>query len=102
MPMRNINCIVGTLLMALIGIPLYGTMTLLPLMLQSLMNYPVFTTGLVTAPRGIGTMIAMFVVGRMINRVDNRLIILIGFLLTVLSLWQMTGFSLQMGTWPII
>ncbi len=55
------------------------------------------TTGLVTAPRGIGTMIAMFVVGRMINRVDNRLIILTGFLLTIASLWQMTGFSLQMG-----
>ena len=66
------------------------------------MNYPVFTTGLVTAPRGFGTMIAMFVVGRMINRVDNRLFILSGFLLTVLSLWQMTGFSLQMGMAPVI
>ena len=71
-------------------------------MLQSLMNYPVMTTGLVTAPRGIGTMIAMFVVGRMINRVDNRLIILTGFLLTIASLWQMTGFSLQMGMGPVI
>src|ERR1700739_4473698 len=38
----------------------------------------------------------------MIHRVDNRLIILTGFLLTVLSLWQMTGFSLQMGMAPII
>src|SRR5260370_14452773 len=47
-------------------------------------------------------MIAMFVVGRMINRVDNRLIILTGFLLTVFSIWQMTGFSLQMGMAPVI
>src|ERR1700739_2565086 len=38
----------------------------------------------------------------MIHRVDNRLIILTGFLLTVLSLWQMTGFSLQMGMAPVI
>ena len=54
---------VGTVLMFLVGIPLFGTMTLLPPMLQNLMNYPVVTTGLVTAPRGIGTMVAMFLVG---------------------------------------
>ena len=46
-------------------------MALLPTMLQHLMNYPVLTTGLVTAPRGIGTMVAMFIVGRLIGRVDN-------------------------------
>jgi len=89
-------------LMFFVGGILSGTLALLPTMLQSLMNYPVFTTGLVTAPRGIGTMVAMFLVGRMINRVDNRLIILGGFLLTVVSLWQMTGFSLQMGMGPVI
>ena len=66
------------------------------------MNYPVLTTGLVTAPRGIGTMVAMFVVARLIDRVDNRLIILVGLLLTAVSLWQMTGFSLQMGMGPVI
>src|ERR1043166_2072665 len=102
MPMRNINCIVGTLLMALIGIPLYGTMTLLPLMLQNLMNYPVVTTGMVTAPRGIGTMVAMFLVARLVGRVDVRLIILTGLLVTVVSTWQMMSFSLQMGMGPII
>jgi DHA2 family multidrug resistance protein len=66
------------------------------------MNYPVLTTGLVTAPRGIGSMIAMFAVARMINRVDNRLIILFGLLLTAVSMWQMTRFSLYMGMEPII
>ena len=100
--LHDSNCMVGTLLMFLIGIPLYGTMTLLPLMLQNLMNYPVVTTGLVTAPRGIGTMVAMFVVARLVGRVDIRLIILTGLLVTVTSLWQMTGFSLQMGMSPII
>jgi MFS transporter, DHA2 family, multidrug resistance protein len=100
--MKSPNFMAGTVLMFFVGGILSGTLALLPTMLQSLMNYPVFTTGLVTAPRGIGTMIAMFVVGRMINRVDNRLIILIGFLLTVFSLWQMTGFSLQMGMAPVI
>jgi DHA2 family multidrug resistance protein len=71
-------------------------------MLQNLMNYPVVTTGLVTAPRGIGTMVAMFLVARLVGRVDTRLIILTGLLATVVSMWQMTGFSLQMGMGPII
>ncbi len=66
------------------------------------MNYPVITTGFVTAPRGIGTMIAMFLVVRVIGRVDIRLIILTGLLLTVLSMWQMTGFSLYMGMSPVV
>jgi len=100
--LKSPNFMAGTVLMFFVGGILSGTLALLPTMLQSLMNYPVFTTGLVTAPRGIGTMVAMFLVGRMINRVDNRLLILTGFLLTVLSLWQMTGFSLQMGMAPVI
>ena len=66
------------------------------------MNYPVMTTGLVTAPRGIGTMIAMFLVARLIGRVDTRLIILTGLMVTAVAMWQMTGFSLHMGMGPII
>jgi DHA2 family multidrug resistance protein len=71
-------------------------------MLQVLMNYPVLTTGLVMAPRGIGTMISMFLVVHLIGRVDTRLIILTGLGLTAASLWQMTEFSLQMGMGPVI
>src|SRR5437867_9595666 len=100
--LKDANLVTGTVLMFLIGIPLYGTMTLLPTMLQDLMNYPVLTTGLVTAPRGIGTMIAMFLVARLIGRVDTRLIILTGLALTAVGMWQMTGFSLYMGMGPIL
>ncbi len=100
--LKDRNCMVGTALMALIGVPLYGTMTLLPLMLQNLMNYPVVTTGLVTAPRGVGTMIAMFLVARLVGRIDVRLIIMAGLLLAGISSWQMSHFSLQMGMGPII
>ena len=88
--------------MFLVGLIMNGTLALLPTMLQDLMNYPVLTTGLVTAPRGIGSLIAMFVVARVINRIDNRLIILIGLLLTAVSMWQMTQFSLAMGMEPVI
>jgi MFS transporter, DHA2 family, multidrug resistance protein len=100
--LRDANCMVGTLMMFLIGIPLYGTMTLLPTMLQNLLNYPVITTGLVTAPRGVGTMIAMIIVARLAGRVDQRLIITAGLALAGASMWQMTGFSLTMGMDPVI
>src|SRR5271168_3362410 len=88
--------------MFFVGGILSGTLALVPTMLQSLMDYPVFLTGLVTAPRGVGTMAAMFFVGRLMDRLDHRLIILAGLLMTVASLWQMTGFSLQMGMAPVI
>ena len=100
--LRDSNCVAGTLLMFLIGVPLYGTMTLLPTMMQQLMNYPVMTAGFVTAPRGVGTMIAMILVSRLVGKVDIRLIILGGMALTAIALWQMTGFSLQMGKGPLI
>jgi MFS transporter, DHA2 family, multidrug resistance protein len=72
------------------------------LLLQVLLNYPVFDAGWMMAPRGFGTMLAMFLVARLINRVDNRIFILVGFLLTAASLWRMTGWSLQMGSGPIL
>jgi len=100
--LKNMNFVVGTVLMFLVGLIMNGTLALLPTMLQDLMGYPVLTTGLVTAPRGIGSMIAMFAVARLINRLDNRLIILVGLLLTAVSMWQMTQFSLVMGMEPII
>ncbi|HJU19114.1 MAG TPA: DHA2 family efflux MFS transporter permease subunit [Stellaceae bacterium] len=100
--LRNFNFAVATVLMALVGIVLSGTSALLPTMLQDLLNYPVVTSGFVMVPRGLGTMAAMFLVARIINRIDARLILLFGFLLTALSLWQMAGFSLGMGMGPVI
>jgi DHA2 family multidrug resistance protein len=100
--LRNRTYITGTLLMFFIGAILTGTSALLPTMMQALMNYPVFTTGLAMTPRGFGTMIAMFLVARIIGHVDLRLIILFGLALILLSLWQMMGFSLTMDEGPII
>jgi MFS transporter, DHA2 family, multidrug resistance protein len=100
--LKSPNFVAGTVLMFSVGLIMTGTLALTPTMLQHLMNYPAMTTGLVTAPRGFGVMIAMLLVGRLIGRVDNRLIILVGFLLTAVSMWQMSQFSLQMGMAPVI
>jgi MFS transporter, DHA2 family, multidrug resistance protein len=86
----------------IVGIVLFATLALLPPLLQVLLNYPVVLTGLVTAPRGIGTLMAMFIVGRIMGKVDTRIIIASGFALTAFSLWQMTGFYLQMGSSSVV
>ena len=100
--LKSPNFVAGSLLMFGVGMILSGTLALMPSMMQVLMNYPVFDAGWMMAPRGFGTMLAMFLVARIIDRVDNRLFILVGFLLTAASLWQMTGFSLYMGSGPIL
>src|SRR5881275_3262646 len=100
--LKSANFMAGTVLMFCGGLIMTGTLALLPTMLQNLMNYPAMTTGLVCVPRGIGSMMAMFIVAPLITRIDNRLIILFGFLLTAYAMWQMTQFSLQMGMTPVI
>ena len=100
--LRNVNFIAGTVLMFAVGAIMTGTLALLPTMLQQQMNYPVFTTGIVVSPRALGSMIAMFAVAKVINNIDNRLLILFGLVLTAFAMWQMTQFSLDMDYWPLV
>ena len=99
---RDRNFLTGNVFIFVVGATLFATLALLPPLLQELLNYPVVTTGLVTAPRGIGSLVAMGIVGRMMAKVDARLIIATGFALTAFSLWQMTGFDLQMDTGNVV
>jgi DHA2 family multidrug resistance protein len=99
---KDRNFLTGCVFIFIVGLVLFATLALLPPLLQDLMNYPVVLTGLVTAPRGMGTLAAMFIVSRLIGRIDTRLIIVTGLAITALSLWQMTGFYLQMDTSMVI
>ncbi len=85
-----------------IGILLFATLALLPPMMETLMGYPVVTTGMVTMPRGLGSLVAMFLVGRLINRFDARVIIAVGLALSVYGLNMMSHFSLGMDSSLII
>ncbi len=89
--LKSPNFVAGSVLMFGVGMILSGTLALMPSMMQVLLNYPVFDAGWMMAPRGFGTMLAMFIVARLIDKVDNRLFILVGFLMAAASLWQMTG-----------
>src|SRR5919206_131522 len=99
---RDRNFAVGLFFIFIVGIILLATLALLTPYLQNLMGYPVLTAGTVLAPRGIGTMVAMMIVGRLIARVDPRLLVLFGLVLTAAVLWEMTGFTPDVSKWTLI
>jgi DHA2 family multidrug resistance protein len=99
---KDRNFVTGNIFIFVVGIILFATLVLIPPLFQQLMNYPVVTTGMIMAPRGIGTMLSMVLVGRVAGKVDPRILIAFGFGLSALSLWQMMGFDLQMDEWPVI
>ncbi len=94
---KDRNLLTGCLFIFTVGLVMFATLALLPPLLQGLFNYPVVTTGLVTAPRGFGTLLAMLLLSRLSKLMDTRWIIGLGFALTAVSGLQMTQFNLQMG-----
>jgi MFS transporter, DHA2 family, multidrug resistance protein len=96
------NFSTGLLFMAVMGLMLFAGLALLPPLLQTLLGYSVLQSGFLTAPRGIGTLISMVVVGRLVGRIEARVLVFVGLSLMALSLWQMSGFSLAMDSRPVI
>jgi DHA2 family multidrug resistance protein len=90
---RDRNFSAGVIFVAIVGLTYYASLALQPPYLQDLMHYPIVSAGLVMGPRGIGTMAAMFAVGRMIGKVDTRALLATGLAMTAWSFWQMTGWT---------
>ena len=84
------NFVVGVTLYFIMGLIMYATLALLAPYLQTLMNYPVVTAGIVLAPRGAGLMLAAMICGRLIGRVSPRLLVGIGFVIGAYALYEMT------------
>jgi len=102
--LKDRNFTTGACFIFVIGAVMYATRALLPPMLQNLMGYPVATTGLVTAPSGAGTMIAMLLAGRMLRWIDARILLLSGFAISSFALWQMMQYTIVLSqadiVWP--
>lgn len=93
---KDRNFAMGLIFIFLIGITTFSGLALLPPLLQSLMGYSVIDTGIIMAPRGVGTMLSMVIVGRMMGKADPRVLVLAGLAISAYSLWMMTGFDLMM------
>lgn len=95
------NFAVSTMLIFCVGVVLFSSITILPLFLQSLIGYPVFDSGLLTAPRGIGTLFSMFIVGKLVGKVDSRFLVGFGFTMAGLSGYMMSFFNLDVTNYLI-
>ena len=99
---RDRNFSAGMLFVAIVGLTYYASLALQPPYLQDLMNYPIVTAGIVMGPRGVGTMGAMLVVGRLIGRVDTRYLLGIGLGLTAWSFYAMTGWTPDVSQMTVV
>ena len=98
---KNRNFAVGTILITLVGVALYSAITLIPLFLQTLLGYPAMNSGLAVSPRGLGALMTMPFVGYLTGKVDFRKLIGLGFLLVAISLWLLSGITLEISIWDI-
>lgn len=94
---KDRNFLLGTTLMFLVGMLLYSVMALLPPFLQQLKGFPVIEIGELIAPRGVGTMLAMLTVGRLVSRIDPRNFVVVGLLIAAYATWDMTFFTLDVS-----
>jgi DHA2 family multidrug resistance protein len=99
---RDRNFTAGIVFIAIVGLTYYASLALQPPYLQDLMNYPIVTAGVVLGPRGVGTMGAMLVVGKLIGKVDTRALLGVGLGLTAWSFYAMTGWTPDVSQMTII
>ena len=92
---------VGVFLMTVVGFVLYGSLVLLPVMLQTLLGYPSLQAGIAMAPRGVGAFFMMQITGRLTARVDPRKLLTTGLVIGVVTLVWLAQLNLQAGYWDI-
>jgi DHA2 family multidrug resistance protein len=98
---RNRTYAAGVLLITNVGFVLYGSLVLLPIFLQTLLGYPSLQAGIALSPRGVGSFLAMPVVGILLGRVDARRLLGAGLVTGALTLYWLSGLNLGAGYWDI-
>jgi MFS transporter, DHA2 family, multidrug resistance protein len=89
----------GVFLMSMLGVGLYGTTVLIPLILQTLLGYPALRAGIAMAPRGLGSFIAMPIVGLVMSKFDPRKMLALGLFVCALTLFQFSRLDRSAGYW---
>ena len=90
------------MLMFMVGTFMVSSLALMTPWLQVLSHYPVETAGLVMAPRGIGSVVTTMLSGRLLARIDARLLVATGLVLLSYTYWLMTGWTPDVSQREII
>jgi DHA2 family multidrug resistance protein len=92
---------IGVFLMTIVGFVMYGSMVLLPIMLQTLLGYPPLQAGIALAPRGIGSFFMMPLTGMIVGRVDARKLLTLGLFIGGGTMLWLSTINLNAGYWDI-
>ena len=87
--------------MTVLGFVLYGSLVLLPIMLQTLLGYPSLQAGIAMAPRGMGSFLTMPLVGLITTKVDVRKLLALGMFGGGATLIWLSYLNLSTGYWDI-
>ena len=96
------NYSMATFLMFAMGVVMYGTTVLLPILLQTQMGYTAQWAGLVLSPGGIVTLFVMPIVGRLLGIVQPRWLVVCGFVILAAGMYRLSELSLQTGFWQFV
>lgn len=99
---KDRNFSLSVVFIFIIGITYLASLALMTPYLQNLMGYPVLKAGLAMGPRGLGTMVTMFLAGRLMGKVDSRWLLFWGLAFSVGSMWLMTGWTPQISMQTIV
>jgi DHA2 family multidrug resistance protein len=91
----------GVFLMTVLGFVLYGSLLLVPIMLQTLLGYPALQAGIAMAPRGLGSFLMMPMVGTVLGKFDPRKVLAVGLVGAAWTLYSLSKLNLEAGYWDI-
>ena len=93
---RDRNFTTGNILISVASMTMFATLALVPQLLEDLLGYPVITSGIAMIPRGIGSFVSMYLTGRLIGRIDSRMLIAGGIAFGAASLGVSCNYSTTM------
>lgn len=95
--LRDRNLVIAAIIQTVTAGMMVASVTLLPLMLEGLLGYPVLNAGMVLATRGLGVILMMSLTGRMMEHVAPSILIMAGLLIVAGTFWEMTQWSLDLS-----
>ncbi len=93
--LKNRNFGTAVFLQLILGMVLFGSTVLIPQYLQTLLGFTAQLAGEALSPAGFVMMFMMFVAGRLIGKMDPRLLVCIGYMATAAGLYNLTRLSLD-------
>lgn len=99
--LKDLTFTSGTFIGGILGMGLFGTLFLLPLLLEQLLGYPAFDSGLALMPRSLAMAMTMPLAGRFYNKAGPRFLVFLGLVISALSFWELSRLSLDVGFWDI-